>query len=109
MPLLEWARVEVYVPDLPVPHYRNYFCRFNKNSHTHLAGAQLCAALRAAISLTGINTPDRVSLIYTDLPFALSTGFENVARYSEELKQAAFEALAEETILVTVEQIYHAV
>lgn len=61
------------------------------------------------LSHEGVNTPDRISLICTDLPLALSTSFESVARYADELKQAAFEALAEETILVAVEQIYHAV
>ncbi|MBA3766157.1 MAG: hypothetical protein H0W99_04040, partial [Acidobacteria bacterium] len=48
-------------------------------------------------------------LIYTDLPLALSTNFEGVARYAGELKQAAVEALAEEAILVAVTQVYHAV
>jgi hypothetical protein len=47
-------------------------------------------------------------LIYTDLPLALSTNTESLARYADELKQAAFESLAEEAILVTVIQVYHA-
>jgi len=61
------------------------------------------------LSQAGANTPDRINLVYADLPLALSTSFESVARYADELKQAAFEALVEETILVVVEQIYHAV
>jgi hypothetical protein len=56
-----------------------------------------------------VKTPDRINLIYTDLPLALSTNFERVARYADELKQAAVEALAEEAILVAVTQVYHAV
>jgi hypothetical protein len=43
------------------------------------------------------------------LPVALSTNFESVARYADELKQAAIYALAEEAVLVAVTQIYHAV
>ena len=61
------------------------------------------------LSRAGVQTPDRINLIYTDLPLALSTNFESVARYADELRQAAFAALAEETILVTVAQVYHAV
>ena len=56
-----------------------------------------------------MKTPYRINLIYTDLPLALATNFETVARYANELKQAAAEALTEEAILVTVTQIYHAV
>jgi hypothetical protein len=61
------------------------------------------------LSHTGVKTPDRVNLIYTDLPLALSTNFESVARYTDELKQVATEALSEEAVLVAVTQIYHAV
>jgi hypothetical protein len=51
---------------------------------------------------------DRINLIYTDLPLTLSSNFESAARYARKLKQAAFDALAEEAILVPVLQIYHA-
>ncbi|PYS44425.1 MAG: hypothetical protein DMF71_03555 [Acidobacteria bacterium] len=61
------------------------------------------------LSRAGVKTPDRINLIYTDLPVALSTNFERAARYADELKQAAFDALNEESVLVAVEQIYHAV
>jgi hypothetical protein len=61
------------------------------------------------LSRAGVKTPDRINLIYTDLPVALSTNFGSAALYAGELKQAAFDALAEETVLVTVGQIYHAV
>jgi hypothetical protein len=43
------------------------------------------------------------------VPLALSTNFESVARYADELKHAATEALAEEAVLVAVTQVYHAV
>jgi hypothetical protein len=48
-------------------------------------------------------------MIYTDLTTDLSTNFESAARYADELKVAASEALDEETVLVSVGQIYHAV
>jgi hypothetical protein len=56
-----------------------------------------------------VKTPDRINLIYTDLPLALSTNFESVARYADELRRAAAEALAEEAVLVSLTQVYHAV
>jgi hypothetical protein len=61
------------------------------------------------LSQAGAITLDRINLVYTDLPLALSTNFESVARYADELKQAAVEALSEEAILVVVTQVHHAV
>jgi hypothetical protein len=55
-----------------------------------------------------VKTPDRINLIYTDLPLSLSANVESVARYAGELREAAFEALSEEAVLVAITQIYHA-
>ena len=110
MPLLERARVEVYVPDLPAPHYRNLLLSFEEEFTYAFGGCTIVRRLDGSyLSLAGLKTPDRINLIYTDLPVALSTNFEIAARYADELKQAAFEALSEETVLVAVGQIYHAV
>jgi hypothetical protein len=51
---------------------------------------------------------DRVHLIYTDTPFAFAEHFESISRYADALREAAFEALTEEAILVVVLQVYHA-
>jgi hypothetical protein len=110
LPLLERARVEVYVPDLPADQYSNLLLSFEEE-FTYAFGG--CTVLRGLdgnyLSRAGLKTPDRINLIYIDLPVALSTNFESEARYAYELKRAAFDALAEETVLVAVGQIYHAV
>ena len=51
---------------------------------------------------------DRVHLLYTDTPFAFAENFESISRYTDALREAAFEALTEEAILVVVLQVYHA-
>jgi hypothetical protein len=51
---------------------------------------------------------DRVHLLYTDTPFAFADNFESISRYTDALREAAFEALIEEAILVIVLQVYHA-
>ena len=110
MPLLERARVEVYVPDLSAPHYRNLLFSFEEEFTYAFGGCTIVRGLDGGyLSRAGEKTPDRINLIYTDLPVALSTNFESAARYADELKQAACEALSEETVLVAVDQIYHAV
>jgi hypothetical protein len=57
----------------------------------------------------GVKTHDRINLIYTDLPISFPVSFENAARYAHELNQAAVDALEEESVLVTVAPIYHAI
>jgi hypothetical protein len=110
LPLLERARVEVYVPDLPAPHYRNLLLSFEVEFTYAFGGCTIVRGLDGSfLSHTGVKTPDRINLIYTDLPVALSTNFESAAHYAEELRQAAFDALDEESVLIAVEQIYHAV
>ena len=110
MPLLERVRVEVYVPDLPAVAYRNLLLSFEEEFTYAFGGCTIVHGLDGNyLSHAGVKTPDRINLIYTDLPLALSTNFESVARYADELKQAAIEALNEEAVLVAVSQVYHAV
>jgi hypothetical protein len=110
LPLLERARVEVYIPDLPSASYRNLLLAFEQE-FTYAFGG--CTTVRGLdgnyLSRAGVKTLDRINLIYSDLPLSLSTNFETVARYTEELKQAAVEALAEEAVLVVVIRVYHSV
>ena len=109
MPLLERARVEVYVPDLPAPHYRNLLLSFEEEFTYAFGGCTIVRGLDGSyLSRAGIKTPDRINLIYADLPLALSTHFDRAARYADELKQAAFKVLSEESVLVAVGYIYHA-
>lgn len=110
MPLLERARVEVYIPDLPSASYRKLLEAFDEEFTYAFGGCTIVRGLDGSyLSRAGVITPDRINLLYTDLPLALSTNFESVARYADELKQVAFDALAEEAILVAVTQVYHAV
>jgi hypothetical protein len=110
LPLLERARVEVYIPDLPSDSYRNLPISFESEFTYAFGGCSIVRGLDGSyLSNAGVKTPDRINLIYTDLPMALSTNFESVARYADEIRQVAIEALAEEAVLVVVTQIYHAV
>jgi hypothetical protein len=110
LPLLERARVEVYVPDLPAPPYTNLLLSFEEEFTYAFGGCTIVRDLDGSyLSRAGIKTPDRINLIYADLPIAFSTNFPIAAQYADELKRAAFETLNEETILIAVAQVYHAV
>jgi hypothetical protein len=100
----------VYLPDLPTAAYRNLLEAFEVEFTHAFGGCTIVRGLEGSyLSRVGVRTPDRINLIYTDLPSALSTNFEIVARYAGELKQVAFDALSEEAILVVVTQVYHVV
>ena len=101
MPLLERVRVEAYIPDLPVAAYRDLLLSFEEEFTFSFGGCTIARGLEGSyLSRSGAKTPDRINLIYTDLPLALSTNFDTIARYADELKQAAIEALSEEAILL---------
>jgi hypothetical protein len=59
------------------------------------------------LSKTGTRIPDRINLIYADVPLALSTNFDHLARYTSELREVSLEALSEESVLVAATQVYH--
>lgn len=110
MPLLERARVEVYIPDLPMSHYQNLLLSFEEEFTYAFGGCTIVPNLAGSyLSHDGTKTQDRINLIYTDMPLALSIDFENAARYADELKQAVFQVLSEEIVLVAVGQVYHSV
>ena len=110
MPLLERTRVEVYLPDLPSTKYQSLLRSFEVEFTYAFGGATIVRGLEGSyLSTSGDRIPDRINLLYSDAPLALSTDFANVAAYVRELKCAAMEELSEETILISVEQVYHQV
>lgn len=99
MPLSEKARVEVYIPDSPAPAYRELLERLEREFTFGFGGSYL--------SDLGVPIQDQITLIYTDLPYAMSRHLPLLSTYAEEICAAAFAALEKEAILVTVTQVYH--
>ena len=110
MPLLERTRVEVYLPDLPSPEYQNLLRSFEEEFTYTFGGASIVRGLEGSyLSESGERIPDRINILYSDAPLALSTDFASLAAYVRELRRAAMEALSEEAVLISVEQVYHEV
>ena len=111
MPLLERIRVEVYLPDRPSAEYQNLLRSFEEELTYAFGGSSIVRGLEGSyLSASGERIPDRINVLYSDAPLALSTNFDSVAAYVGELKRTAMEALlSEESVLISVEQIYHAV
>jgi len=110
LPLLERVRVEIYLPDPHLPEYEKLLRLLQEEFTYAFGGCSIVLGLEGSyLSIIGNVIPDRINLIYSDIPTSLSKNFGTVAGYVDELKRAATEALTEEAIMISVEQIYHAV
>ena len=109
MPLSEKARIEVYIPALPQQTYQNLLDALAQEFTYTFGGSTIIRGLEGSyLSRLGVRMQDRVHIIYTDTPFAFAENFERISRYIDALREAAFEALTEEAILVVALQVYHA-
>ena len=108
MPLSEKARIEVYLPDLPKASYQDLLTAFDQEFTYAFGGCTIIRGLDGSyLSHSGLILQDRINLIYTDTPYGFKENFENIAKYTDKLREAAFKALEEEAILVVVYPVYH--
>ena len=108
MPLSEKARIEVYIPDQPSETYQNLITAFEQE-FTHTFGG--CSMIRGMegsyLSTIGLHVRDRVNLLYTDIPAQFTTNFETVSEYTDEVRNATYEALDEESVLIVCFSVFH--
>ena len=110
MPLLEKARIEIYLPDLPKKEYKQLLDAFDQEFTFTFGGATILHNLDGSyLSKFGQKINDRISLIYTDTPFSFEQHFQLISNYTDRLREAAFDSLQEEAILVVVLKVYHSV
>ena len=109
MPLSEKARVEVYVPDLPSPAYQNLLDALEREFTYTFGGCTIVRGLHGSyLSEGGLPLYDRVNLIYTDASIRFEPNLAALARVTDKVREAAFDALREEAILVAAFKVYHA-
>lgn len=110
MPLIEKARIEVYIPDAPKVAYWQALRDFDREFTYAFGGATTIRGLEGSyLSAQGLHFSDRMNIVYTDVPFSLDENFETLSQYAEQLRDKAFACLEEEVILVTVQKIFHSV
>jgi len=109
LPLSEKARVEIYIPDLPVPAYQNLLESLEEEFTYGFGGCIIERGLSGSyLSDLGRPIQDRINLIYTDLPYSLTEHLSVLSIYADERRDSALRALEEEAVLVVVLPIYHA-
>jgi len=108
LPLLERARIEVYLPDLPSVSYQDLLDALTKEFTYSFGGCTIIRGLDGSyLSQAELPIQDRINLIYTDTPYSFSENFEVLSTYADKLNRAALVALEKEAILVVVSQVYH--
>ena len=96
------------MPDLPLPAYRELLERLEQEFTYTFGGCTIVYGLSGSyLSNLGLPIRDRVSLIYTDTPFAFRENLPMLSLFVDELRLAADEALDEEAILVTAFPVHH--
>jgi hypothetical protein len=99
----------VYLPELPRQAYQDLLDALEQEFTYTFGGCTLLRGLEGNyLSRLGSMMRDRINLLYTDAPLAFEENIAQISRYTDELRQAAFEALDEEAVLVPVFKVYHA-
>jgi DNA phosphorothioation-dependent restriction protein DptG len=110
LPLSERARIEVYLPDLPSVVYQELLDVLKSEFTYTFGGCSLIRGLNGSYqSQLGLPIEDRINLLYTDTPLSFDESFDSLSRYTDALRQTAFEALEEEAMLIVALKIYHSV
>ncbi len=108
MPLSEKARIEVYIPDLPIEAYQDLIDAFEEEFTYSFGGCTIVRNIDGSyLSALGTHVRDRVNLIHTDLPVRFDRNMDAISQYCDEVRIAAHKALQEETILVVALKVFH--
>jgi len=108
LPLSEKARVEVYVPDLPIAAYQNLLETLEQEFTYTFGGCTVQRGLAGNyLSHAGQPIQDRISLIYADTPYSFAENLLLLSGFADELRTRAAEALEEKAILVAVMPVHH--
>lgn len=108
MPLLERARIEIYLPERGNNAYARLQRAFESEFLQTFGGCTVIKNIKGLyIGADGKTDADRVNLVYADTPFDFDQHLEVISKYTDELRAAALNASEEESILIVVHRIYH--
>jgi hypothetical protein len=108
LPLFEKTRVEVYLPDLPLPAYHRLLNELQREFTHSFGGSTLVRRLSGTyLSRLGLTIEDPVNLLYADADLDFEVDADLIEEYADVLRRAAYRSLNEEAILVAVYRIRH--
>jgi hypothetical protein len=110
LPISARARIEIYLPDVPKKVYRNARSAFEREFLETFGGCTVIKNIKGLyLSEKEKTETDKIVLIYADTPFEFRKNRAALSKYTDELRDAAFKATNEESILIVVHEIYHSV
>ena len=110
MPLSARARIEIYLPDVPRKVYRSARKAFEREFLETFGGCTVIKGIKGLyLSANEKTDADKIVLIYADTPFEFRKNRAALSKYTDELRDVAFQTTSEESILIVVHEIYHSV
>jgi hypothetical protein len=108
LPLFEKARIEVYVPDLPIESYQDLIESYEQEFTYTFGGCSILRGIDGSYqSSQGFHVRDRIAIVYADIGISFDSNLDQLSRYADQVRNAAAEALEEETVLVVVMKVFH--
>lgn len=102
------TRIDVYVPEKKNKVYGRLRRAIESEFLFTFGGCTVIEGIRGLYLRSGKKPEsDRITRIYADMPFGMEEHFEAISEYSDAIREAAAEALPEQSVLVTVEEVYH--
>jgi hypothetical protein len=110
LPLSSRARIEIYLPDVPKRIYQNARKVFEREFLETFGGCTVIKNIKGLyLGADGKTDEDKIVLIYTDTPFEFRRNRAALSKYTDELRDVAFQTTNEESILIVVHEIYHSI
>jgi hypothetical protein len=110
LPLSSRARIEIYLPDIPKKVYRNARRAFEREFLETFGGCTVIKGIKGLyLSAAGKSETDKIVLIYADTPFEFRKNRAALSKYTDQLREVAYRATNEESILIVVHELYHSV
>jgi hypothetical protein len=95
---------------VPKRVYRNARRAFEREFLETFGGCTLIKNIKGLyLSEKEKTETDKIVLIYADTPFEFRKNRAALSKYTDELREVAFQATNEESILIVVHEIYHSV
>lgn len=110
MPLSSKARIEIYLPDKAEKTYVKLREALEKEFLETFGGCTVIKEIKGLyLSDENKTDEDKILLLYADTPFEFRRNRAALGKYTDELKEVAYQATNEESILIVVHEIYHSV
>jgi hypothetical protein len=102
------VRIEVFIPDLPDPIHGRLVEELGDELSYAFGGCTVTPTQGKYRSIAGSILPDKINILFTDMPFFWDKDRLLVEKYAQGLRQVVQEVLSsEEAVLIAVYPTFH--